>query len=340
VQDRYLELLAYLRIPVSMEKLEAEGGVTTSLHMLGVIFDFVEREMKLSPARLEALKRRCREMRDKKVCTREEYDSLVGVLSFCASCVAGGSGRTFMRSLYDLQRRRGGWVRLTRGAGVDLSWWIRFVEEYNGESMMLDDYFTTAEELGLYTDASLEAFGACWVRPDGTAEYFSGRWDEVLPGIDTSQETGEFHISELEALVVLMAMHQWGAHFGGRRIVTRCDNESAVTAINRMRCADPGMHTAVKELWFTKMVNSFDVRCRHVKSKDNTLGDAPSRWTRADGSRDAAAEAEFFDFVRGVYGLGRADMAEVAPSFDTLGMLRRMQKAHHGAVHRLHRAEA
>ena len=140
--------------------------------------------------------------------------------------------------------------------------------------------------------------------------------------------------------MVLMAMHQWGAHFGGRRIVTRCDNESAVTAINRMRCADPGMHTAVKELWFTKMVNSFDVRCRHVKSKDNTLGDAPSRWTRADGSRDAAAEAEFFDFVRGVYGLGRADMAEVAPSFDTLGMLRRMQKAHHGAVHRLHRAEA
>ena len=61
---------------------------------------------------------------------------------------------------------------------------------------------------------------------------------------------------------------------------------------------------------------------------------------RADGSRDAAAEAEFFDFVRGVYGLGRADMAEVAPSFDTLGMLRRMQKAHHGAVHRLHREEA
>ena len=339
-QDRYLELLAYLRIPVSMEKLEAEGGVTTALHMLGVIFDFATREMRLSPARLEALKRRCREMRDKKVCTREEYDSLVGVLSFCASCVAGGSGRTFMRSLYDLQRRRGGWVRLTRGAGVDLNWWLRFVEEYNGESMMLDDYFTTAEELGLYTDASLEAFGACWVRPDGTAEYFSGRWDEVLPGIDTRQvlpdgSVGEWHISELEALVVLMAMDQWGSHFGGRKIITRCDNESAVAAINRMRCVDPGMHTAVKELWFTKMAHSFDVRCRHVKSEDNKLGDLPSRWTRADGSRDAAAEREFFEFVGSVYGVARADMTEVEPSLDTRGLLRRMQRAHHGAGHRL-----
>jgi len=339
-QDRYLELLAYLRIPVSMEKLEAEGGVTTALHMLGVIFDFAAREMRLSPARLEALKRRCREMRDKKVCTREEYDSLVGVLSFCASCVAGGSGRTFMRSLYDLQRRRGGWVRLTRGASVDLNWWLRFVEEYNGESMMLDDYFTTAEELGLYTDASLEAFGACWVRPDGTAEYFSGRWDEVLPGIDTRQvlpdgSVGEWHISELEALVVLMAMHQWGSHFGGRKIVSRCDNESAVAAINRMRCVDPGMHTAVKELWFTKMTHSFDVRCRHVKSEDNKLGDLPSRWTRADGSRDAAAEREFFDFVGSVYGVARADMTEVEPSPDTRSLLQRMQRAHHGAGHRL-----
>ena len=335
-QDRYLELLSFLRIPASAEKLEAEGAVGQELHMLGVVFDFVERELKLSPRRLEALLRRCREMRDKSYCTREEYDSLVGVLSFCASCVSGGAGRTFMRSLYNLQRgKRGKWVRLTRGVKVDLSWWLRFVEQYNGASMMLDDYFTTAEELGLFADASLEGFGACWVKADGTAEYFGGRWDQLFPGIDTSQETGEWHVSELEALVQLMVCHQWGAEFAGRRIVIRCDNDSAVTAINQMRCVDPGMHTAVKELWYTKLVHSFDVRCRHVKTAANVLGDCPSRWTRPDGTRDPKYEREFVEFAGSVFGLRPENMAEVEPSFDTVGMLRRMRKAHRGKVHRL-----
>ena len=336
-QDRYLELLAFLRIPVSEDKLRREGGVTKLLHMLGVIFDFANREMKLSQARLEGLLRRVREMRDKSYCTREEFDALVGALSFCASCVAGGAGRTFMRALYNLQRgnKRGKWVRLTRDAKVSYSWWLRYCAQYNGVSLMLDDYFTEATELGVFADASLEGFGACWVKADGTAEYFGGRWDEVFPGIDTSQATGEWHVSELEALVQLMVCHEWGANFAGKRIVIRCDNDSAVTAINNMRCADPGMHTAVAELWYTKMVHSFDVRCKHVKTAANVLGDCPSRWTRADGTRDPKYVGEFFDFARSVFGLEAEAMTEVAPSFDTLGMLRRMKKAHRGKVHRL-----
>ena len=209
------------------------------------------------------------------------------------------------------------------------------MEQYNGASMMLDDYFTTAEELGLFADASLEGFGACWVKADGTAEYFGGRWDQLFPGIDTSQETGEWHVSELEALVQLMVCHQWGAEFAGRRIVIRCDNDSAVTAINQMRCVDPGMHTAVKELWYTKLVHSFDVRCRHVKTAANVLGDCPSRWTRPDGTRDPEYEREFFEFAASVFGLRPENMVEVEPSFDTVGMLRRMRKAHRGKVHRL-----
>jgi len=339
-QDRYLELLEFLRIPVSREKLLKEGGVTETLHMLGVIFDFTDQKLKLSAKRLATVKRRLAEMATKKAVTRDEFDGLVGTLSFCASCVAGGAGRTFMRSLYDLQRdRRGRWVRLTEDAKFDLRWWLKFMEQYNGESMMLDDYNSTAEELGIFADASLEGYGACWIKADGTAEYFGGLWADVLPGIRTEQALKEWHVSELEALVQLMVAHQWGAALGGRRVVVRCDNESAVTAINRMRCKDPGMSVVTKELWFTKMCHGFDVRCRHIKTAANVLGDCPSRWTRADGSRDVKYEGEFFDFARSVFGLGRADMTEVAPSLDTRGVLLRMQKAHRGEVHRLNRED-
>ena len=48
------------------------------------------------------------------------------------------------------------------------------------------------------------------VLPDGTCEVFSGCWDEVLPGIDTRQKTGTWHISELEPLVVVMALASSG----------------------------------------------------------------------------------------------------------------------------------
>ena len=102
-----------------------------------------------------------------------------------------------MRSLYNAQRRRGRFVRCNRSIKVDLSWWLKFVDEFNGVSMMLDSHWSDASSLGLFTDASLEGFGACYVMPDGTAEYFGGcLWSDIMPGIDTSQETGKWH-SEL-----------------------------------------------------------------------------------------------------------------------------------------------
>lgn len=338
-QDRYLELLVALRIPASETKLKEEGGVSQLLKMLGVEFDFAQRELRLTPERLATLKRRLADMRGRNHCPREEFESVVGVLSFCASCVQGG--RTFMRALYREQARgrrrgrRGRTVRITRGVKVALSWWLKFMDEYNGVSLILDSYETDVSEAGIYPDASLEGFGATFVRPDGTAEYLYGRWDQILPGIDTSQETGEWHVSEFEALALLVCMHQWGAHFGGKRIIGRSDNESTVTAVNSMRCSDAGMHTCVQELWYTKMVHSFDLRLRHIRTEHNVLGDCPSRWTRADGSRDPRYEAEYFAFAESVFGLTPDVMTEVVPTLDVRGMLQRMRKSHRGRRHRL-----
>ena len=332
-QRRYLELLDHGRVPASMKKLRAEGAVSQRLAMLGVIFDFAERELQMSAERLAVLKRRCEEMGDKPYSNRADFDSLVGVLSYVCSCVQGG--RTFMDAFYAAQRGRGRYVRHNRSIKVALAWFCRFMVSWNGKSMMLDDYETTCEEQGIFPDASLEGFGATLVRDDGTAEYFGGLWSDVLPGIDTSQALGEWHVSELEALVFLMCMHQWSGEFRGKRIVGRCDNESTVTAVNAMKCSDPGMHTCVKELWYLKMERSFDIRLRHLRTADNVLGDCPSRWNRADGSRDPRYEAEFFEFAESVFGLQPSDMTEVEPTFDVRGMLQRMGKAHRGRRHRL-----
>ena len=252
-QARYIELCGMVGIPISIEKLKAEGAVSDVVAMLGVLMDCDREELRLSPARLEKLAAQCREVQGKAYVSRKELRSLVGVLSFAASCAP--AGRTFMRRLYDAQKRKGKFCRINRGLKVDLNWWIKFVLAdggWHGASMLVEEYATTAEELGLFTDASLEGFGATFVLPDGTCEYFSGRWCDVLPGIDTSQETGEWHISELELLVVHMAMLQWSSHLTQRRVLTRCDNESAVHAINSGRARDPAMSLLLRELWFVK----------------------------------------------------------------------------------------
>ena len=82
-------------------------------------------------------------------------------------------------------------------------------------------------------------------------------------------------------------------------------------------------------------LGGFKLGSEHIRTHANVLADNPSRWTRADGSRDPKYEAEFFDFAKMYFYLEPSDMSEVQPAFDTLGMLRRMTKAHRGKTHRL-----
>ena len=103
-QARYIELCGMLGIPISLEKLAAEGGVDWVVAMLGVLMDCEEEQLRLSPARLEILAKRCREVQGKAYVTKKELRNLVGVLSFAASCAP--AGRTFMRRLYDAQKRK------------------------------------------------------------------------------------------------------------------------------------------------------------------------------------------------------------------------------------------
>jgi hypothetical protein len=322
-QQRYIELCTLLGIPVAMDKLEEEGQVGPVFAMLGRVWDFEHEELRLSEKRLEILKRRCAEMRDKAYCTRAEYDSLVGVLGFCAESVA--RGRTFMRRLYAAQRRRGRYVRLNRGLKADLSWWLKFVDQFNGVSLLLNDY---PELLPLFVDASLEGFGATFVKPDGSAEVLSGRWDEVLPGIDTSQESKLWHITELESVAFLTAVHQWRAHFARKRFAGHVDNEAAVTAINSGACKDPGMMCVIRDLFFEQAAGSFLAHAQHIDTASNRGGDCPSRFNLADGSRDAAAEEELFRWLEAKFGVPRSRVTEVAPALDIAALLARMQKAH------------
>jgi hypothetical protein len=241
-------------------------------------------------------------------CSRKEFDSLVGVLSYAAATTP--SARTFMRRLYSAQRRRGRFVRLNRGLKCDLQWWLRYWSEYNGVSLILEELWRDAEELQFWTDASLDGYGACFNTPDGP-QFFGGLWSDF--GVDTS----EMHISELEMLAVGMAVHQWGQYLAQRRVLIRVDNEACVHTLASGRCRDPGMMVCMREMFFTMAKDSFLLRAKHIGTKDNVLADAASR----------SEMDRFYAFGLSEFGWRKEDMTEVTPSLDVAALLRKMRSA-------------
>ena len=323
---RFFELMHRLRIPISMEKDEEEGAVEDFKSFLGVILTASSETMAMSPARLAAGLKRLRDVAAKAYLPRKELESLIGVLSFCAkTCPAG---RTFMRRMFDALKRHTKFTRLSRGIKSDIAWWLAHWVDMDGVSLMIDDFFTSAERLGLFTDASLDGYGASFVLEDGTCEFFGGTWRDLLPGIDTSQAAKAWHISELEAVAVVMAAHQWGHRLAARRVAIRVDNESCVTAFNKGRARDPGMMCCIRDLWFAKAKHSFELGAIWIATKDNVMGDAPSRWTRPDGTRDPGVEREFYNYAREQFGVAAGDMHEVPLRFDATALLRKMEKSH------------
>ena len=321
-KDRLLALCSLLDLPVSEEKLATEGAVELLKEFLGITLSPETESMFLSPERVSEGLARLRAAAGKRVMLRKDFASLVGVLSFAASCCP--AGRTFMRRLWDrLKWSRGKRrVRLGRGVRLDLDWWLRFWEQYNGKSLSLDAFETTAEELSLWTDASFSGFGACFMTPDGP-QYFGGRWSDY--GLNPKAEG--FHISELEACAVALAMDLWGKYLSQRRIVMRCDNEATVHMINTGRCKDPGMMCSMRSLFFTMAKHSFAMNSKHVKTEDNVLADSASRWFDDPKYREV-----FFKFARDEFGFERDEMTQVTPTLDIAELLRKIKKARAAAA--------
>lgn len=291
------------------DKDEAPGP---TFSFLGVLVDSVLQEARISPERLESGLRQLRHLAQQAFVPRKELERLCGVLQFCAKC--SPPARTFMQNMYTALRRRGRYVRLNRGIRADIAWWLRFWEQCNRVSLLLDSVWEHAEELRFWTDASFTGWGAAFETPDGP-QFFYGTWAEL--GLEDPEGNG-WHISELELLVVAMACDTWGQYLAGRRIITRCDNEASVHTINRGRCDDAGMMVIMRELFHVAAKHGFAMRSKHIGTKENVLADSASRGNLK----------EFYAFALDHFGWRAEDLSRVPITLDCGAVLARMRRAH------------
>ena len=95
---------------------------------------------------------------------KRQLQSLIGLLNWAASVVFGG--RVFLHRLMDVLRTLNGKkdrVRLSAEILKDIHWWITYINNFNGKSVVLDNKPITC----VYTDACNTGggavFGSDWV---------------------------------------------------------------------------------------------------------------------------------------------------------------------------------
>ena len=149
--------------PIKPSKVE---GPSTLLTFLGIHLNTVTMEASITVDRKQALLQELRSLHDRisKKCTKRELLSLIGKLSFACKVVPAGS--IFLKRMIDLSTKvdclhhR---IRITLDARMDMRWWLDFLPQWTGKSLILEDHWTPGPKLQLYTDASgTNGWGAYW----------------------------------------------------------------------------------------------------------------------------------------------------------------------------------
>ena len=158
-----LALFVELGIPVSINKLE---GPSTSMVFLGILFDTIAMTIRLEDEKLANIHAELSLWNERTTASREQLQSLIGVLSFAAKVVA--PGRTFLRRMIDhlktIPSNTENTVQqpLSKSFNLDLQWWRQFLSKWNGISIIPDVNWTPAHALSIYTDACVAGYGAVW----------------------------------------------------------------------------------------------------------------------------------------------------------------------------------
>ena len=214
--------------------------------------------------------------------TVRELQSLLGKLHFISACVR--PGRLFVSRLLT-------WLRglpdddnlhvIPIYVRKDLLWWSKFLNIYNGVSMMALENWSDPDEI-LESDATL---GGCGGWFPERKEYFH----TIFPPFILNML---LNINQLELLTVVVCLKLWSSFFKGKKILIRCDNQASVSVLNSGATRDSFMQKCLREILFIAAKNEFEIRAVHFAGLENRVADALSRWHLDDSFRQ-----KFFDMT-------------------------------------------
>ena len=241
-------------------------GPFRCLEFLGIVFDTIKKELRISEERLCEIKQSLKDWGRRKVCTKRDLLSLLGKLIFCARVIR--DGRKFVGRIIDLSKKvkqLNHKVKLNNQAQADIAWWSACLESHNGVSMFPEEWSIT-ESLVLYTDASdLAAGGVC-----------NNSWF-VVPFQDHNDWMASMDIAWRELYAVVVCIATFGKRLTGSKVSMQIDNQAICYCVNSGKSKNPKIMALIRALYYYTSFHHIDYKAFYLSTKENYVADAISR---------------------------------------------------------------
>jgi len=263
-----IHLLEFLGWPVNPQKTVPPSQI---VKVLGIVFDTIKMTLSVGTQRLADIVTRATELLERRVASRYELQSIIGVLSFASKVIR--PGRAFIRRLIDACKAApadDSRASLSDDAVADLRFWSVLAAEWDGVSPILPIAWPDDGDNCCTSDASLLGFGVL----HGT-DWISQSWTPAELERGHTLASKDMPFLELFALVCGAA--SFGHRWRGRNITFLTDCAALIPIISSLSCRDPQMMQLIRALVFVASQCGFDFRTQHIAGASNTLADALSR---------------------------------------------------------------
>lgn len=277
-----MAILRRLGFYISFPKVTSPA---TKTRFLGIDIDTVALEMTLPEDKLVKMTSALVALEGRKRATRIQLERLAGLLAHCAKVVRGG--RTFCRRIYDAVNavaKPHYKVRLSGGFHEDRKWWLDFARRFNGKAKIIGRH---TPYVSTYSDASGGGFGTIHDSDWRVGAFDHGTDEAIRNQVGHHHATPDptcagAHINVLEMWAAFCAAQTWGHRWRDSTVVMVTDNETVRAALTSGRSKSKGVMYFIRRLFWIAAEHNFDIQSVYVRSADNTICDALSRWEAAD----------------------------------------------------------
>ena len=232
------DLLGQIMINIGIRESTKKAVAPTScMTFLGILFNTLEMTMTITPERCEEVRGILQAWLLREQASLRDMQQLLGKLNFLCSTVR--AGRVFVSRIINLMKECGDRpVDLTEEFKKDLKWWLQFMNEFDGVTMVTDCRWAAPDTL-ISSDATNTTCGG-W----SDSEY----WHAGFPADLLSNSS--IHINELEALALIVSVKVWREKVRNHNVLMFCDNKVTVDIVNTGRATNEFAQGCLRELCY------------------------------------------------------------------------------------------
>ena len=160
-------------------------------------------------------------------------------------------------------------VKLSDESRKDLKWWQRYLDNFNGIQMIVnEDPFTLELEQMLDQPFDLCAGDAT---PTGCGAWYGTQyWCRQFP-LELQDVDVPIHLKEFWCIIVSARL--WGSAWSGRSVTIFCDNDAVVDSITYRKPKDMKLLSLLREFLFLVVTLKFFPTVRKIGTHANYLAD-------------------------------------------------------------------